>query len=100
MTYIHKGRWPEHWSEYSPYDALIMLDPVLDDKHPLLIRAVKDYVKMGGTVIFAHHNGINNAAQTQFEKLLPVIPLQNRQINRIPALQISSSLRRSTQSLV
>lgn len=87
MTYIHKGRWPEHWSEYSPYDALIMLDPIFDDKHPLLIRAVKDYVKMGGTVIFAHHNGINNAAKTQFEELLPIVPLQTRTINRIPALQ-------------
>ena len=85
--YIFKGCWPEHWSEYSPYDALIILDPLFDDKNPLLIRAVKDYAKMGGTVIFAHHNGINNAAKTQFEELLPIIPLQNRTINRIPALQ-------------
>lgn len=86
MTYIHKGRWPEHWSEYSPYDALIFLDPLYDDLHPLALQAVKDYVKMGGTVIFAHHNGINNAANTQFEGLLPITPIGNREINTMPSL--------------
>jgi hypothetical protein len=87
MTYVHKGRWAEHWSEYSAFDTLVFLDPVFDDNHPLILRAVKDYIKMGGTVIFAHHNGINNAAKSQFEEILPIIPLQNREVNQLPELR-------------
>ena len=87
LTFLNRGKWPEHWSEYSSYDALIFLDPVFEGKHSMAIQALKDYAKIGGTVIFAHPNSINNAARTQFEELLPVYPLQNRQINEIPSLQ-------------
>ena len=86
MTYVHQGRWPEHWSEYSPYDLVVLLKPNFKGFNSLSIKALKNYVKMGGTVLFAHHQGIWDAVDTPFEELLPITPIAQRTVNHIPAV--------------
>ena len=86
MTYVHQGRWPEHWSEYSPYDLIVLLKPNYKGFNNLAIKALKNYVKMGGTVFFAHHDGIWDAVNTPFEELLPITPMVQREVNHIPAV--------------
>ena len=86
MTYVHQGRWPEHWSEYSPYNLVVILKPNYDGFNNLTVKALKNYVKMGGTILFAHHDGIKDAVNTPFEELLPVTPIAQRQVNHIPAV--------------
>ena len=86
MTYVHQGRWPEHWSEYSPYDLIVLMKPNFKGFNNLSIKALKNYVKMGGTVFFAHHDGIWDAMNTPFEEMLPITPLNQRTVNEIPAV--------------
>ena len=86
MTYVHQGRWPEHWSEYSPYDLVVLLKPNYKGFNNLAVKALKNYVKMGGTVFFAHHQGIWDAVDTPFEELLPITPINQRTVNHIPAV--------------
>jgi len=86
MTYVHQGRWPEHWSEYSPYDLVVFLRPNFNGFNNLSINALKNYVKMGGTVLFGHHESIWNAANSPFEEMLPITPLTQRTVNEIPVL--------------
>ena len=86
MTYVHQGRWPEHWSEYSPYDLIVLLNPNYKGFNNLAVKALKNYVKMGGTVFFAHHQGIWGAAESPFEEMLPVTPLVQRTVNEVPAV--------------
>ena len=86
MTYVHQGRWPEHWSEYSPYDMVVLLKPNLKGFNNLAVRALKNYVKMGGTVFFAHHQGIWDAVDSPFEEMLPITPITQRTVNHIPAV--------------
>ena len=86
MTYVHQGRWPEHWSEYSPYDLVVLIKPNYKGFNNLAIKALKNYVKMGGTVFFAHHQAIWDAAETPFEELLPITPINQRSVNHIPSV--------------
>ncbi len=84
MTYVHQGRWPEHWSEYSPYDLIVLMKPNFKGFNNLSIKALKNYVKMGGTVFFAHHKGIWDASDSPFEEMLPITPLIQRTVNEVP----------------
>jgi hypothetical protein len=86
MSYVHQGTWPEHWSVYSAFDLVVLMVPNYNAFNPLALNALKDYVKMGGSVLFAHHDGIMAAAGNDFEELLPVIPTGIRTVNHIPAL--------------
>ena len=86
MTYVHQGRWPEHWSEYSPYDLVVLMKPNFKGFNNLAVKALKNYVKMGGTVFFGHHDGIWEAAASPFEEMLPFTPLTQRTVNEVPVL--------------
>ena len=87
MAYVNQTGLVNHWSEYSSFDALVMLEPNLEAFSPLVTKALKNFVKMGGTLIFANENVIMGAAKTELEDLLPIIPLHVRSVNHNPTLQ-------------
>ncbi|NQZ59715.1 MAG: hypothetical protein HRT88_19870, partial [Lentisphaeraceae bacterium] len=85
-TSLTAAQWPQHWSEYSVFDAVIVQQPKFSLVNSLAVQALKDYVNFGGTLIFLNPEGIMQADESLLSDLLPVTPIKTRQVNKISGL--------------
>lgn len=78
---------PFHWSSLKSFVAIIVLRPDFKSYSSRQFRAVIDYVRQGGVIIFADPEGALEAANTPFTELLPVNPLRIRKITGIQSVK-------------
>ncbi len=66
---------------------LVILRPDFAHYQEKTFQAVLNYVRLGGTVIFADPHGAMAASTTPLAQLLPATPLKFRKISRLDALE-------------
>jgi len=83
---------PEQWELLAPFAAIVVMQPDLSQYSSRQVRAFVDYVRQGGTVIFADPAALFKLAESPWAELLPVRPLKLRKVWDIPSLAASSFL--------
>jgi hypothetical protein len=78
---------PFHWSSLKSFVAIVVLRPDFKGYSSRQFRAVIDYVRQGGIIIFADPAGTLEAANTPFAELLPVNPLRIRKITGLQSVK-------------
>ncbi len=77
---------PFHWSSYKSCLAIIVLRPDFDKYSSRQFRAMIDYVKQGGIMIFADPVSTLEASKTPLAELLPVNPVRIRKISQLDSI--------------
>ncbi|MFZ2654312.1 MAG: hypothetical protein WAX69_05310, partial [Victivallales bacterium] len=77
---------PFHWASYKSCLAILVLRPDFDKYSARQFRAIIDYVKQGGIIIFADPVSTLEAAKTPLAELLPVDPVRIRRISELDSL--------------
>ena len=78
---------PLHWSSLKSFFAVIVLRPDFKNYSSCQYRAIIDYVRQGGIIIFADPVGALDAAKTPLAELLPVNPLRIRKITELQSVK-------------
>jgi len=78
---------PFHWSSLKSFVAILVLRPDFKSYSSRQFRAIADYVRQGGIVIFADPAGSIEAANTPLAELLPVNPLRIRKITELQSVK-------------
>ncbi|HBC85543.1 MAG TPA: hypothetical protein DCZ94_01175 [Lentisphaeria bacterium] len=77
---------PFHWSAFKTGLAIVILKPDFDKYSARQFRAIIDYAKQGGIVIFADPESTLEAAKTPLAEILPVNPLRIRKITKLDSI--------------
>ncbi|MFA6290735.1 MAG: hypothetical protein WC637_03075 [Victivallales bacterium] len=78
---------PLHWSSLKSFFAVVVLRPDFKSYSSRQYRAIIDYVRQGGIIIFADPEGALEAAKTPLAELLPVNPLRIRKITELQSVK-------------
>jgi hypothetical protein len=78
---------PFHWASLKSFVAIVVLKPDFKGYSSRQFRAIIDYVRQGGIIIFADPQGTLEAANTPLSELLPVNPLRIRKITRLQSVK-------------
>ena len=78
---------PLHWSSLKSFLAIIVLRPDFKSYSSRQYRAIIDYVRQGGIIIFADPAGALEAVKTPLAELLPVNPLRIRKITGLQSVK-------------
>ncbi len=77
---------PFHWSAFKSCLAVVVLKPDFANYSARQFRAIIDYAKQGGIVIFADPESILEAAKTPLAEILPVNPVRIRKITQLSTI--------------
>jgi hypothetical protein len=78
---------PFHWSSLKSFTAIVVIRPDFKNYSSRQFRAIIDYVRQGGNIIFADPEGTLEAANTPLAELLPVNPLRIRKITGLQSIK-------------
>lgn len=78
---------PFHWSSLKSFVAIVVLKPDFKSYSSRQFRAIIDYVRQGGNIIFADPEGTLKAVNTPLSELLPVNPLRIRKITGLQSVK-------------
>ena len=78
---------PHHWLGFGDAQAVVICSPDFVQMTAQQFRAIAEFTKRGGTLLFIRPRGILDAARTPLRELLPVQPLRIRLVETLPALE-------------
>lgn len=86
-TNFRSRNFPENWQTLRDLAALVIIRPDFDNFNARQQKALLDYVKQGGVVIFACPEALLDMKDTPFAPLAPVNPVRLRRVSDLPGVR-------------
>lgn len=86
-SFVRAQNMPMLWAGYDRVYLLVVMRPDVDRMSARQMKALIAFVVRGGSVLFCNPKGIMDVSRTPLAKLLPILPLRIRPLDRLDAFK-------------